>query len=345
MKAVVLAGPLQSAARRQAIEAQAVERLLVAQASGAEADWDAVYRWIEEDPAHGVAFARAEAAWDMAERLREAPGYGGALTGSESSQPDVAPAMRDSGGGIVPAAPIRRRWLAAAALGACAAIASTVALQFDLAIDNYRTAVGEQRLIRLADGSHVALNTDSAIEVALHDDRRSISLLRGEASFTVAHDPRRPFVVAANGVTLRAVGTAFNVRLRPQLTEVTVTAGTVAIGGDSNSRMVPAGRAAAVRRGAVAVTPLASAAMNRRLAWRSGKLSFDGDTLAQAVEEFNRYRASPIVIGDPALAGIRIGGTFRADGSASFAQALQDSFGIRTVQGRDGSLLLVTMNE
>lgn len=279
----------------------------------------------------------------MAERLREAPGYSEALaTGA-----DVAPSVL-ADDDVVPGkkvAPTRRRWVAAAAAAACAAIACTVALQFGMAIDNYRTAVGEQRVIRLADGSRLTLNTDSAVEVALDDDRRSVSLLRGEASFTVAHDPRRPFLVAADGVTLRAVGTAFNVRLRAQLTEVTVTTGMVAINASDGDRLVPAGRAAVVRPGAIAVTQLADAAIDRRLAWRSGKLSFDGDTLAQAVEEFNRYRVSPMVIGDPALSGIRIGGTFRADGSAGFAQALQDSFGIRTVRGEDGSLLLVAMDE
>lgn len=311
-----------------------------ARASGSEADWDAIYRWIEEDPAHGVAFARAEAAWDLAERLREAPGYAGVEPASTEPEASLVPDMDGT-----PPMFTRRRWLVAGTLVACVAIAATVVLQLEIAVDHYRTAVGEQRLVRLADGSQLALNTDTSVEVMLDGERRLVRLLRGEAGFSVAHDPGRPFTVLVEGMTLRAVGTAFNIRLREQMTEVTVTDGVVAIVQRGEEEMVRAGRTAAVRPGALAVTPLASAAIDRRLAWRSGKLSFDGDTLAQAVEEFNRYRASPLVIGDPALAGIRIGGTFRADDSASFAQALQSSFGIRVVRGEDNSLLLVGTQE
>jgi transmembrane sensor len=300
-----------------------VDRLLTAHASGSDADWEAIYRWIAEDPAHGVAFARAEAAWDLAGRLREDPA---------ACEPPATERHQ---------APARWPWLAAG-VAACMAIITVLALQLGLGTDTYRTDIGQQRRITLADGSVVSLNTGSAIQVALTDRSRAITLLEGEASFDVAHDAQRPFVVTADRLTVKAIGTEFNVRLRPQLTEVTVAEGVVALGGARTHRqLVSAGRTAAVRPGAVAVTTLPGEAIDRRLAWRSGKLSFDGDTLEQAVAEFNRYRTSPMVIGDPALAGLRVGGTFRADGSDGFAEALGDLFGIRTLRGKDGSLLLV----
>lgn len=226
------------------------------------------------------------------------------------------------------------------------AIGGTVALQLDHAVDHYHTEIGEKQVVQLADGSVVRLNTGSSIEVALGKKARSIRLLRGEASFDVAHDTARPFIVDADGAKVRAVGTAFSVRLRPDLTEVTVTQGVVLVrDAQAPGRRVTAGNAAAVRQGAIAVTPLGGRDIARRLAWQQGRLSFDGDTLAQAVEEFNRYRTSPIVIGDPALSGLRIGGTFRSDRSDDFARALEQSFGIRTIAGADGSLLLMPSAE
>lgn len=299
-----------------------------------------------EHPAHGYAFAKVEAAWELSERLTE-----------------IAPAdprcpLRNSAGkapdSIAPAAPqasrwrpTRRVWVGTIAASVLAlAIGGTVALQLDHAVDHYRTEIGEKRTVRLADGSVVRLNTGSSIEVALGKKERSIRLLRGEASFDVAHDTVRPFIVDADGAKVRAVGTAFSVRLRADLAEVTVTQGVVLVRDDQSAgRRVTAGNAAAVRQGAIAVTPLAGRDIARRLAWQQGRLSFDGDTLAQAVEEFNRYRTSPIVIGDPALSGLRIGGTFRSDRSDDFAHALEQSFGIRAISGADGSLLLMPATE
>ena len=314
-----------------------------ARASDADADWAAAFGWVAEDPAHGVAFAKVEAAWDIAARLRELPRQAEEALSAPEAEVAIAPAPATD----VPVS-LRRAFafsprIVFAALAACIlAIVGVVALQLDATVDRYRTGVGGRRAIRLADGSVIRLNTASSVEVAFGEDRRVVRLLRGEGSFDVARDATRPFIVTAHGAMVRAVGTAFTVRLRADLTEVTVTHGVVTVrDGGTAERRVGAGRAAALREGAVAITPLAAGELTRRLAWQQGRLSFDGDTLAQAVEEFNRYRATPIVIGDPALAGVRIGGTFRADRSEDFAGALEQSFGIRAVAGKDGSLLLV----
>lgn len=349
-----MGGPFTSAAERQAIEAEAARLFLKARAADTDAAWDEALGWVAEHPAHGYAFAKVEAAWELSERLGEiAPSdprcplndhagksHDEAATESDGAAAPVVPH-------IAPWRPTRRVMIGAIAASVLAvAIGGTVVLQLDHAVDHYRTAIGEKRIVHLADGSVVRLNTGSSIEVALSKGQRSIRLLRGEASFDVAHDAARPFIVDADGAKVRAVGTAFTVRLRPDLTEVTVTQGVVLVrDAQATGRRVSAGNAAAVRPGAIAVTPLAGRDIARRLAWQQGRLSFDGDTLAQAVEEFNRYRTSPIVIGDPALSGLRIGGTFRSDRSDDFARALEQSFGIRTIAGADGSLLLMPSAE
>ncbi|WP_084253218.1 FecR family protein [Sphingomonas pituitosa] len=339
-----MGGPFTSAAERQAIEAEAARRFLKARAADTDAAWEEALGWVAEHPAHGYAFAKVEAAWELSERLGEiAP-----------TDPRCPLSGRDANLAADPVVPKTAPWrptrrmlagtLAASVLAV--AIGGTVALQLDHAVDHYRTEIGEKRVVRLADGSVVRLNTGSSIEVALGKKERAIRLLRGEASFDVAHDTARPFIVDADGAKVRAVGTAFSVRLRPDLTEVTVTQGVVLVrDAQATGRRVTAGNAAAVRQGAIAVTPLAGRDIARRLAWQQGRLSFDGDTLAQAVEEFNRYRTSPIVIGDPALSGLRIGGTFRSDRSDDFAHALEQSFGIRALPGADGSLLLMPAAE
>jgi transmembrane sensor len=155
----------------------------------------------------------------------------------------------------------------------------------------YITKVGEARLIELADGSKVRLNTDSAIDVKLEERNRTIRFLKGEARFDVAHDPKRPFLVTARDGSVQALGTVFNLRQRKDFTEVTVIEGQVAvIDQGAPATTVPAGAAAMIRAAAVSVIRLAPSDLDRRTAWQQGQIHLEGETLSQAVDEFNRYR-------------------------------------------------------
>jgi transmembrane sensor len=95
--------------------------------------------------------------------------------------------------------------------------------------ERFETRLGEQRLVALADGSRVTLNTASSIEVRLREDRRVVELVAGEALFEVAHDAHRPFEVRVGNVVVKAVGTQFDVDRREIRTAVTVTEGRVAV--------------------------------------------------------------------------------------------------------------------
>lgn len=325
----------------QAVEAEAARLYLRARASDAEEDWTAAYSWVARDPSHGFAFAKAEASWELTERLNELP-FGGENAETSARTSPQWDSARAASADFLPAMLNRRMVLGIAAATIGFAVTGTVAIRLLDTVDHYRTALGESRAVRLADGSTVHLNTSSSIEVALRDDVRLIRLLKGEARFDVAHDRLRPFIVDANGTRVRAVGTTFNVRLRAQLTELTVIEGIVAVQNDgSPSRKVGAGKSAAVRSGSIAITPLDPGKLKQRTAWQGGMIQFDGDTLEQAVEEFNRYRATPLVIGDPAIASIRIGGTFRSGRSDDFVFALEHGFGVRAVAGNDNSVILV----
>jgi transmembrane sensor len=207
----------------------------------------------------------------------------------------------------------------------------------------YLSDIGEVRRISLEDGSTVLLNTASEVMVAFSKRQRNVRLIHGEALFEVAHDKTRPFVVAADDTTIRAVGTAFAVRLDSAQVDVTVTEGVVEV---ANSVVKPttgaAGSPASARnpnrvsaneRVVIAsarspqISAIAPAEADRHLAWREGLVSFDGESLRAAVAEINRHNRRQIVIDDSALAEKPIVGVFRTtdlDGfSAAAAAALK----------------------
>lgn len=261
--------------------------------------------------------------------------------------------------------------LAAAAAFALAWVGFQV---FDGPRPTAETAVGAFQRLELADGSVVQLNTDSAVRVRFADDARRVELLRGEAYFSVAKDPTRPFTVNAGPVAVRAVGTAFNVRLRPEAVEVLVTKGKVAVRDMTNDRspqitdpdsagtassgnsspvsgfLLGAGERALVpmptTQAAVTATPVSAVvepvdepAIERALAWQERRLEFDATPLAEVVAEFNRYNHHQLVIADPWLAGKQFGGAFRADAYEAFVNLLESSFGV-VAEREDGRTVL-----
>lgn len=278
-----------------------------------------------------------EAAWDISERLRAAPPpLEAADAAGESSIPAVTP--RGSRRGFM---------IGAMAAASIAAVAVTVGWRLLDRVELHRTGVGERQVVALADGSRVTLNTASTVEVAFTAAERRVRLVRGEALFEVARDPAKPFLVDAGAARFRALGTAFNVRVRPDVVELTVTKGAVAVvAGEPGveglaAANVSAGGGAVIRAGAVAPTALNVQHLRQRTAWQEGVLEFDGESLAQVVDEFNRYRDKPIVIGDARLESLRIGGRFEVDEADRFLAALTSSFPIETIATTDGGVLLV----
>jgi len=286
--------------------------------------------WLDASPHHAVAYARVEATWERTVRLQAAP------------MPETG---RRSGAA--------RRWLPLAA-AATLLLAAGGALWLMLQPEVHRTGVGERRTVALSDGSRVELNTASILRVDYSDRGRDVRLQSGEALFHVAKDPQRPFVVHAGNAAVRAVGTVFNVRLRDrEMVEVTVTEGVVAVDerqpaprGEAMSappapRTVEAGKGAMVGPGAVATVSLDSEALQQRTAWRRDLIELRGETLEQAVAEFNRYRTAPLVLGDPRIASIRVGGTFATGESEKFLAALSSGFGVESMEGADGKVYLM----
>ncbi|MDO7837339.1 FecR domain-containing protein [Sphingobium sp. HBC34] len=327
-------GPGSSCGNRDAIEAEAARLLARLNSDPSSQDEADICAWIESDPRHAVAFARAEAAWEAAERLKSAA--------ADVTLPPMAQIVSEE-----QQRRLSRNILVAAAVAVMLFIvAAIVTVRTFSGVDRYETGIGQMRDIALSDGSILHLNSDSQAEVRFTDNGRKVRILKGEASFEVAHDKARPFDVEARSAVIRAVGTAFNVRMRPSIVELTVTQGTVTVhSGGSVGQKVAAGSGAVIQPRSIALTHLGAKLIGQRVAWREQMVELDGETIDQAASEFNRYRAAPILIGDTRVSALRIGGRFRTTDSREFLSALQFSLPIRVVDGEDGSVMLLYRDE
>nr|WP_047169316.1 FecR domain-containing protein [Sphingomonas sp. Y57] len=191
------------------------------------------------------------------------------------------------------------------------------------------TGIGEQRSVKLADGSVVTLNTATRLTTYFSDGRRLVRLDKGEASFEVAKDSLRPFVVEVAGAQVVAVGTVFDIRYVERALAVTLAEGKVRV---VENQPALAGQASEIdmRPGQQLVqydggrSRLLAVNLQNVRAWRRGQVVFANTPLATAVREMNRYSVAPIRINDAGVASLRIGGTFRATDTGQFARAIAD---------------------
>lgn len=326
--------PGSGSAEWSAIEAQASRLLARLNSDPSPEDEAEICAWVEADPKHGVAFARAEAAWEEAERLKSAA--------ADVTLPPLAQIVSEEQQRRLS----RNIMIVAAVAVTLFIIAAVVTIHTFSGVNRYETRIGQMRDIALTDGSTLHLNSDSEAEVRFTGNGRKVRVLKGEASFDVAHDPSRPFEVEARSAIIRAVGTAFNVRLRPSLVELTVTRGAARVRcATGTPHMVEAGRGAIIQPRNIALTTLGSRIVGQRIAWRDRIVELDGETVEQAAGEFNRYRTAPILIGDTRVSSLRIGGRFRTTDSREFLSALQLSLPVRVVDGEDGSVMLLYRDE
>jgi transmembrane sensor len=214
----------------------------------------------------------------------------------------------------------------------------------------YSTGVGEQRTIKLEDGSTIALNTNTAIRVELTDTLRRVSLLQGEALFTVAKDPGRPFRVLSDRAIAQAIGTSFVVRRNDSDTVVTVIEGQVAVARFDQIDLAATGEvppealrlSAGVRAEVVARQIQTSAVPNLAAvtAWKSGRLIFEGEALSEVVAEFNRYNRVQIVLEDSTLSAEQLSGVFDADNPQALVRFLERANVIEAAQASDDRIIL-----
>mgnify|MGYP001061228775 CR=1 FL=1 len=329
-----------------------------------EDDQTQLAAWLARSVAHRVAFIRLEHAWQQSARLKvlaadtdqhhastrlTRPAHAAARATNERTAMDTVAAFRRAGRQGSPARPIRRpiRYLAAAAM-VLLVLATGWGWQHYASVSaaDYQTAIGSLDTVKLADGSIMTLNSNSRAHVVLSHGKRAVDLQQGEAFFEVAKDPNRPFIVRAGNRRVTAVGTAFAVRRDDGDLRVVVTHGVVRLETDNTPGMprqatalLPAGSVAIADASGVLVRSDTLQQARDFLAWRDGYLSFHNTTLADAVAEFNRYNTRKIIIDDPAVGAMRVGGNFRWSNVDAFARLLEQGFPIHVVQ-RDNTLVL-----
>ncbi|WP_395943343.1 FecR family protein [Brevundimonas sp.] len=291
-------------------------------------DITAFSQW-RRTPENAAAYARVEAMWDAAETLKGDADVAALTQGARARADASRRARARLSGVLVP-------------IGAVAAIAavSLTLLVWSGRSQAYETGLGERRLVVLADGSRVTLDTDSRISVKLYRGRRAVELASGQAFFEVQGDRSRPFVVSAGGTDITAVGTRFDVRRAGDGAQVTLLEGKV----DVRDRATPSSPwslapgqqiVTASRRPAVRQVDVVS-----ETSWTAGRLVFDGDTVESAVAEVNRYTATKIVLESPTIAGIAVSGAFNTGDLDGFVSALTGLYPVVAERNATGQIVI-----
>lgn len=268
------------------------------------------YEWLRRSPDHIQTYLEIAEGWaelptsdpghriDIQELVRQA------REGKDENVVVLPPASR--------ALPRQRTYLLTG-LAACLAAATLV---IGLAVwgylsqaNTYRTGIGEQRTVRLVDGSTMELNALSSVRVRFSDNIREVDLRQGEALFHVAKDRARPFLVHSDGTTVRAVGTQFDVYRKTSGTVVTVLEGRVAVA----EAILVAGEQLTVPTTEATTKEVPKpkhADVTAATAWVQKHLIFEDTPLAEVAEEFNRYSTRRLLIADPQLRSLGVSGVY-----------------------------------
>jgi len=340
------APPTPGEPRDPAVEEAAAGWLVRADRGLTPAEQDEFLQWLAARPEHRGALDRHRRLWRRFNALdRWRPAH------SAAPNPDLLARRR----------PRRPIWfLPAAAVAAAAAVALAVFLGDTPAPANPGALALEATAYRreiLPDGSVLELNRGAHAVVQFSPLERRVLLAHGEAQFAVTKDPRRPFVVRAAGVDVRAVGTAFHVRLAGEQVEVLVTEGRVRLSqprpapdpATGEAPAAPLAELVAGQRTVVAaapvltpppVLPASPAEVARLLDWAPRMLEFDATPLSKVVHAFNQRNAVQLAVADDALRGLPIVATIRSDNLEGFVRLLEATLGVRAERAEPGVITL-----
>lgn len=301
-------------------EARAAEWLIRKRdaAGWREEDQQTLDAWLDEAPAHLMAYWRLESAWERADRLT-------ALSTQSKSAMLIRAGRR--------AAPMAMRVAAAAIVLGAIGLGANMLMPRAPAPSIYKTAIGGREVLSLADGSKIELNTDTEVRIAGDAKGRKISLEKGEAFFQIKHDPTREFVVLAGNRRIVDLGTKFIVRRDADKLEVSLLEGRARLeapndaDGPKSIELEP-GDMAVAKANQTTLWKKPVAAIADTLAWRKGLLVFDETPLADVAAEFNRYNRKKLIVVGDATRKLAIGGHFQADNVETFARVAQGTLGL-----------------
>lgn len=282
------------------------------------------------NPANARAYERVEAVWTASEAL--------------ATDPDISALTADALGRVPQR--VRARSMISGLLkplGGATAVLIVGALIATWAFNRpltYATAVGEQRIVRLADGSQLTLDTDTLVQVRLRSSARSVTLAKGQAYFDVEGDAARPFTVQAGDTNVTAIGTRFDVRRLGSGARVTLVEGRVDVTDQTSTQptwtLQPGQQILTTVRQPV-VTRVDTA---RETSWTNGRLIFENTPIRTAVAEVNRYSVRKIDLQAASIASIPVSGAFDTGDVEGFVAALGDLYPV-AIQRHSDSFLIV----
>jgi transmembrane sensor len=292
------------------------------------ADQAALEARLERDPAYADAYRRVQESWGALDAHAESAEV------MRYREEAIAYARRSNARRWFKAhTGARSGWRAAAAVFGVSLLLG-VAWQlspYGYAPGQYRTGIGEQRVVDLEDHSRIVLDAATRLRVRFTPDARIVELQDGQAQFSVAKDPTRPFKVEAGGRTIVAVGTVFTVEYVDSQVHVAMMEGKVAVvptalpatdvGIGEGISLIAGEELHVSRDGHNTVTPKAD--LEAATAWREGKVVMRAESLGEAVERMNRYSRLKIKIDDAALAEKHMSGVFEAGDTQGFVSAIQ----------------------
>jgi transmembrane sensor len=268
-------------------------------------------RWLAEHPDHRSAFELATETWGSTGTVTQP------VQGRFRQWREARPAA----------------WTTLAAAAGAAAVAILIGAFTLLDTPPIQTAVGEQRIVTLDDGTRVSLNTDTRLRLHYSDEVRRIELENGEALFDVAKQPDRPFVVTVGDRTVKALGTAFVIRREETRLAVTLVEGKVSV---AEEVLSPGTR---VVYDVVAGVKRDRPNLEKLTAWQRGVVMLEDTPLADAITEMNRYSETKLAVEQPQVAGHQVSGIFRAGDSMRFARAVAKTYGLVVVERPDRIVL------
>jgi transmembrane sensor len=287
--------------------------------------------WLRTSPEHMRAYLEIAAIWNEGSAIDPQRAIDiDALISRATLQTPVVPLATRPKAVAPPRRVPRTAMLASAAVLALSIVAGLAGWRLWQA-DTFGTRTGEQRSLKLSDGSTVELNSQSRLRVTYSRRERRVELLDGQALFQVARERARPFIVESGATRVRAVGTQFDVYRRRAGTTVTVLEGRVVVNDKAHVTVLSAGEQAVAGTAAVAKPHRANVLATT--AWTQRRIVFDSVSLAEAAQEFNRYNAQQLVIEDPqGLTGLHISGVFSSTDPASLVRFLEARFGVEARQ-------------
>jgi transmembrane sensor len=294
--------------------------------------------WLRE-PGNRMAWDQVSAPWDYFDRVAHDPEMIAAR----------AAALGDAKRAGIPVETQKpfRPWAAAIAAALLVSLMGAGATWWSNRPDDYRTAVGERRVVTLVDGSRLSLDSDSEVTVRYGNHARDLHLLRGQARFDVTHDRTRPFSVVAGKQKVIATGTAFNIDMAGPKVLVTLIEGRVLVVDENDGsattswpHVVELRVGQQMTTGTAAAPQIMPVNLQRVTAWTVGHIMFDDEPLSSVVERVNRYGGTQIVIADPQVGAMKISGVFNSGDVLGFVEIVTHYLPVRAVSEGTGTIAL-----